>query len=60
MSALTRLTFDERMRVLDVDQGFPALRNIKIGLYAADKSLSGDKADLINGWLSESLARHRH
>jgi len=60
VSALTRLTLDERMRILDADQGFPALRNITIGLYTADESQSGDEADLINDWLSESLARHRH
>jgi DNA-binding transcriptional LysR family regulator len=60
VSALTRLTLDERMRILDVDQGFPALGNIKIGLYTADKSHPGDEADLINDWLSESLARHRY
>ena len=60
VSALTRLTLDERMRILDVDQGFPALRNITVGLYTADESQSGDEADLINDWLSESLTRHRH
>ena len=60
VSALTRLTLDERMRILDVDQGFPALRNITVGLYKADESQSGDEADLINDWLSESLTRHRH
>jgi EAL domain-containing protein (putative c-di-GMP-specific phosphodiesterase class I) len=60
VSALTRLTLDERMGILDVDQGFPALGNIKIGLYSADKSHPGDEADLINDWLSESLARHRY
>ena len=60
VSALTRLTLDERMRILDTDQGFPALRNLTIGLYTADESQSGDEADLINDWLSESLARHRH
>jgi diguanylate cyclase (GGDEF)-like protein len=60
VSALTRLTLDERMRILDTDQGFPALRNITIGLYTADESQSGDEADLINDWFSESLARHRH
>jgi len=60
VTALTRLTLDERMRILDVDQGFPALRNITIGLYTADESQSGDKTDFINDWLSESLARHRH
>ena len=60
VSALTRLTLDERMRILDVDQGFPALRNITVGLYTADESQSGDEADLINDWLSESLTRQRH
>ena len=60
VSALTRLTLDERMRILDTDQGFPALRNVTIGLYTADESQSGDEADLINDWLSESLARHLH
>jgi DNA-binding transcriptional LysR family regulator len=60
VSALTRLTLDERMTILDVDQGFPALGNIKIGLYTADESQPGDEADLINDWLSESLARHRY
>ena len=60
VSALTPVTLDERMRILDVDQGFPALRNITVGLYTADETQSGDEADLINDWLSESLARHRH
>ena len=60
VSAMTQLTLDERMRILDVDQGFPALRKLKIGLYTADECQSGDEVDLINGWLSESLARHRH
>ena len=60
VSALTRLTLDERMRILDVDQGFPALRKLTVGLYTANESQSGDEADLINDWLSESLTRHRH
>ena len=60
VSALTRLTLDERMTILGVDQGFPALGNIKIGLYTADESQPGDKIDLINDWLSESLSRHRY
>ena len=60
VGALTRLTLDERMRILDVDQDFPALKKMKIGLYTADENQSGDEVDLINGWLSESLARHRH
>jgi len=60
VSALTRLTVDERMGILDVDQGFPSLRKMKIGLYTADESQSGDEVDLINSWLSESLARHRY
>jgi len=60
VSALTRLTLGERMTILDVDQGFPALGNIKIGLYTADESQPGDKIDLINDWLSESLSRHRY
>ena len=60
VSALTRLTLDERMRILDVDQGFPALRKLTVGLYTANESQSGDEADLINDWLSESLTRQRH
>jgi len=60
VSALPRLMFDERMRILDVDQDFPALRKMKIGLYTADENQSEDEVDLLNGWLSESLARHRH
>ena len=60
VSALTRVTLEERMRILDADHGFPALRNITIGLYTTDKGQSGDEVDLINDWLSESLARDRH
>jgi diguanylate cyclase (GGDEF)-like protein len=60
VSALTRLTLDERMAILDVEQGFPALGNMKVGLYTADESQPGDEAGLINDWLSESLARHRY
>jgi len=60
VSALTRPTLDEGMKILDVDQGFPALRNIKVGLYTADEGQSGNEAYLLNDWLSESLARHRH
>ena len=60
VSALTRITLDERMRILNVDQGFPALRNMQIGLYTADKDRSVDEANLISDWLSESLERDRH
>ncbi len=60
VSALTRPTLDEGMKILDVDQGFPALRNIKVGLYTANEGQSGNEAYLLNDWLSESLARHRH
>jgi len=60
VSALTRPILDERMRVLDLDQGFPTLRALKIGLYTADESQLGDAAYLLNDWLADSLAKHRH
>ena len=60
VSALTRPILDERMRVLDLDQGFPTLRALKIGLYTADESQLGDAAHLLNDWLADSLAKHRH
>ena len=59
VSALTRPILDERMRVLDLDQGFPTLRALKIGLYTADESQLGDAAYLLNDWLADSLAKHR-
>ena len=59
VSALTRPILDERMRVLDLDQGFPTLRALKIGLYTADESQLGDAAHLLNDWLADSLAKHR-
>ena len=60
VSALTRVTLVDKMTILDAGQGFPALRDIKIGLYTADTYQSVDEVNLINDWLSKSLARDRH
>ena len=60
VSALTRVTLVDKMTILDAGQGFPALRDIKIGLYTADKYQSVDEVNLINDWLSKSLTRDRH